>query len=201
MKDTQTPEKSISKVVIQLMKGVLYQERQAELWGDLLILQGAVRDYLAVIGLALIIDETEGYAFLRQASDEGEAAEEETADMPRLISRRSLSYPLSLLCVLLRKKLAELDAEGGETRLILSRNQVVDMMRVFMPEGKNEARTVDQINTQIRKAMELGFLRKMSGDDTRFEVRRIIKALVDADWLQDLDQRLTEYKAYADENS
>ena len=200
MNEIQQPERSISKVVIQLMKGVLYQERQADLWGDLLILQGAVRDYLAVIGLALIIDETEGYAFLRQASDEGDAAEE-TADMPRLISRRSLSYPLSLLCVLLRKKLAELDAEGGETRLILSRNQIVDMMRVFMPEGKNEARTVDQINTQIRKAMELGFLRKMSGDDTRFEVRRIIKALVDADLLKDLDQRLTEYKAYADENS
>lgn len=200
MNERHQPERNISKVVIQLMKGVLYQERQADLWGDLLILQGPVRDYLAVIGLALIIDETEGYAFLRQAFDEGDAAEE-TADMPRLISRRSLSYPLSLLCVLLRKKLAELDAEGGETRLILSRNQIVDMMQVFMPEGKNEARTVDQIHTQIRKAMELGFLRRMSGDDTRFEVRRIIKALVDADWLKDLDQRLTEYKTYADENS
>lgn len=200
MNETGQPEGNISKVVIQLMKGVLYQERQADLWRDLLVLQGAVRDYLAVIGLTPIIDEAEGYAFLRQASDDG-SEEDAATEMPRLISRRSLSYPLSLLCVLLRKKLAELDAEGGETRLILSRNQIVDMMRVFMPEGKNEARTVDQIGTQIRKAMELGFLRKMSGDDTRFEVRRIIKALVDADWLKDLDQRLTEYKAYADENS
>ncbi len=32
-------------------------------------------------------------------------------------------------------------------------------------------------------------------------VRRIIKALVDAKWLSDLDQKLTEYKAHADGTS
>ncbi|MFP4390288.1 MAG: DUF4194 domain-containing protein, partial [Desulfococcaceae bacterium] len=75
---------------------------------------------------------------------------------------------------------------------------IIEMMRVFMPEGKNEARTIDQINTQIRKATELGFLRKMAGDDARLEVRRIIKALVDADWLKEMDERLAEYKAHGE---
>ncbi|MFP4310309.1 MAG: DUF4194 domain-containing protein [Desulfococcaceae bacterium] len=185
-------ERSISPVVIQLLKGVLYQDRHPAHWRDLMALQGAVREYLAVIGLTVVIDESEGYAFLRQSP------EAEEVGLPRLISRRSLSYPLSLLCVLLRKKLAELDAEGGETRLVLGRSQIIEMMRVFMPEGKNEARTIDQINTQIRKATELGFLRKMAGDDARLEVRRIIKALVDADWLKEMDERLAEYKAHGE---
>ena len=59
--------------------------------------------------------------------------------MPRLIARRPLSFPVSLLLALLRKKLAEFDAGGGDTRLVLSRDELVEMIRVFMPEGSNDA--------------------------------------------------------------
>jgi len=34
--------------------------------------------------------------------------------LPRLVQRRALSFPVSLLLALLRKKLAEFDAGGGE---------------------------------------------------------------------------------------
>lgn len=43
-------------------------------------------------------------------------------DLP--VARRQLSYPVSLLLVLLRKKLAEHDALAGDPRLILSREQI-----------------------------------------------------------------------------
>jgi hypothetical protein len=186
-----------SLVLIQLFKGVLYQDKSPELWRDLLIFQGAVRDYFAVIGLQVLIDETEGYAFLRQRP---EATDEEagTPALPPLVQRRQLSYPVSLLCVLLRKKLIEQDAAGGETRVILSREQIVDMMRVFLPEGSNEAKTVEQIESHLRKVVDYGFLRRLKGDEERFEVRRIIKALVDADWLGDLAEKLETYQAHAD---
>ena len=36
-------------------------------------LQAQVRDYVAVIGLQVVIDEAEGYAFLRQRPDDEEA--------------------------------------------------------------------------------------------------------------------------------
>ncbi len=62
-----------------------------------------------------MLDEAEGYAFLRSRQDEDEDAQ---AVMPRLVVRRQLSYPVSLLLALLRKKLAEFDAGGGDTRLI-----------------------------------------------------------------------------------
>jgi hypothetical protein len=186
-----------SLVLIQLFKGVLYQDKSPDLWRDLLIFQGAVRDYFAVIGLQVLIDETEGYAFLRQCP---EATDEETGTpaLPPLVQRRQLSYPVSLLCVLLRKKLIEQDAAGGETRVILSREQIVDMMRVFLPEGSNEAKTVEQIEGHLRKVVDYGFLRRLKGDEERFEVRRIIKALVDADWLGDLAEKLEAYQAHAD---
>ena len=81
--------------------------------------------------------------------------------LPRLVARRPLSFPVSLLLALLRKKLAEFDAGGGDTRLVLSRDEIVELMRVFLPEASNEARLIDQIETHINKIVDLGFLRRL----------------------------------------
>ncbi|MCF6291101.1 MAG: DUF4194 domain-containing protein [Desulfobacterales bacterium] len=184
----------LGPVLIRLLKGVLYQERYPSQWQDLVRLQGPVRDYFKLIGLTLVIDEAEQYAFLRQDSEAGEAGDE---SLPRLVQRRPLGYPVSLLLVLLRKKLIELDAGGGETRLILSRAQIVDMLRVFLPESSNEAKIIDQIDRYINKLADYGFLRRLKGSSGQFEVHRIIKALVDSDWLSDFAARLTEYQEHA----
>lgn len=195
-------QKSASMVLIHLLKGVLYKDKSQELWRDLLTYQAAVRDYFTAIGLQVFIDETEGYAFLQQrqdgADENGAGGDGSDTALPRLVQRRPLSYPVSLLCVLLRKKLIEQDATGGETRLIISREQMVDMLRVFLPATSNEAKMIEQIGSHIGKIEEYGFLRRLKGDEERFEVRRIIKALVDADWLTDFEKRLEEYQAYAD---
>ncbi len=45
---------------------------------------------------------------------------------------------------------------------------------------------------------ELGFLQRLRGDQEMFEVRRILKAYVDGQWLADLDARLAEYLGEAD---
>lgn len=183
----------LSSIVIPLLKGVVYQEQQAEVWSGLLDLQARVRDYVKVLGLDLILDEAEGYAFLRSrpAEDEGDESK-----LPRLIARRPLSFPVSLLLALLRKKLAEFDARGGDTRLVLSRDEVLELLRVFLPEGTNEARLIDQVDAHLNKLVELGFVRAMRGQDAAYEVRRILKAYVDAQWLSEFDQRLAEYQAH-----
>jgi hypothetical protein len=182
----------LGPVLIQLFKGVLYRDRHELPWQVLLDQQGAVRDYMAVIGLDLSLDEGEGYAFLRQRDQD----DEERA-MPRLIQRRALGYPVSLLCVLLRKRLVEQDASGGETRVILSREQIIEMMRLFLPEKGNEAKQIDQIGRHINKVVEYGFLRPLQGQEGQYEIRRILKALVDAEWLADFDRRLEEYRVHA----
>lgn len=189
----------LSALVILLLKGVIYQEADAGLWNALLNLQGRVRDYVTVLGLELALDEAEGYAFLRSRQ---ESEEDAALKLPRLVARRPLSFPVSLLLALLRKKLAEFDASGGDTRLVLSRDDVVELIRVFLPEGSNEAKLIDQIETHLNKIVELGFLRRLKSSATNqggqaamFEVRRILKAFVDAQWLADFDARLTAYQA------
>lgn len=198
--EQSVPTHQLPALVIPLLKGVVYREADATLWNALLALQAGVRDHVAVMGLDLVLDEAEGYAFLRShAQDEEPAQGESIARMPRLIARRPLSFPVSLLLALLRKKLAESDAGGGDTRLVLSQAEIVEMVRVFLPEGSNEARVIDQIETHINKSVELGFVRRLkpaSGQQAAaFEVRRILKAFVDAQWLADFDARLGAYRA------
>jgi hypothetical protein len=180
----------LSQVLIALMKGVVYEESDVPLWQALRALQARVRDHVAVLGLELMLDEAEGYAWLRtRPSAQGEP------ELPRLMPRRQLSFPVSLLLALLRKKLAELDAGGGETRLILTRDEVVDLLRVFLPARANEARVVDQVDAHINKIAELGFVRRLRGQEHLIEVRRILKAFVDAQWLSELERRLDEYRS------
>ncbi|MGR9107532.1 MAG: DUF4194 domain-containing protein [Gammaproteobacteria bacterium] len=191
------PAPDFSAVLVHLMKGVLFRERQLKLWQDLLEVQARVIDYVALLGLELALDEAEGYAYLRQRV----TVEEESDDadnIPRLIARRPMSYPVSLLCVLLRKKLAEADAGGGDIRVIVSRDDIVNSMRVFLPEQSNEARIVEQIDTHINKVIELGFLRRLKTDVAQFEIQRILKVFVDAEWLAATAEKLRVYREYAE---
>ncbi len=185
----------LSTLAVTLLKGVVYREGEERQWGVLLNLQPRVRDFMAVLGLDLVVDEAEGYAFLKSRP---EPTQEEAAPrLPRLIARRPLSFPVSLLLALLRKKLAEFDAAGSDTRLVLTRDELVELVRVFLPASSNEARLADQIETHLNKVVDLGFLKrlKVSGGPPAYEVRRILKAFVDAQWLSDLDARLAVYQA------
>jgi hypothetical protein len=89
--------------------------------------------------------------------------------------------------------LAEFDATSSDTRLVLTKDQIVEMLRLFLAESANEARIVDQVDTHINKVIELGFLQRLRAAPDTFEVRRILKAYVDGQWLADFDRRLAEY--------
>ena len=190
MNDNDIHGQALSRALIALMKGVVYRDGDEEIWQALLNVQARVRDYVAVLGLELLLDEAEGYAWLgSRPLAEGEV------ELPRLVTKRQLSFPVSLLLALLRKKLAESDAGGGDVRLILSREEVVEMIRLFLPAGSNEARIADQVDTHLNKIVELGFVRRLRGQEDHIEVRRILKAFVDAQWLADLEQRLAAERA------
>lgn len=187
-------DERFSPMLITLFKGVLYQDQHPKYWQALLDYQARVRDHVGVLGLELILDEAEGYAFLRhRESPEGEP------ELPRLVPRRQLSYPVSLLLALLRKKLAEHDTIGGDPRLILSREEIVDLVRVFLPDTANEVKLLSRLETDINRVVELGFLRRLRGQEGRFEVRRILKSFVDAQWLSELEVRLEAYRGHAAE--
>ena len=196
--DTSPPQQQydLTAVVVPLLKGVIYREEDTTLWAALLQLQSRVRDYTAVLSLSLVLDEAEGYAFLQSKTA---VEDDDSPKLPRLVRRQPLTFHVSLLLALLRKKLAEFDASGGDTRLILPRDAVVELIRVFLPAGSNESRLIDNVETHLNKVIDLGFVRRLkpqtAGQEPMFEVRRILKAFVDAQWLADFDQRLAAYQA------
>jgi hypothetical protein len=180
---------AFSAVMVHLLRGVLYADDHPALWQSLLSVQARARDYVREIGLDLVVHEDEGFAWLQTRLADG--AENES--VPRLVQKRQLSYPVSLLLALLRRRLAEHDATSSETRLIIDTGEIAEMIRIFLAEGSNEAKVLDQIDTHINKVIELGFSRRLRTDRNKIEIRRILKAFVDAQWLGDFDAKLRSY--------
>ena len=91
----------------------------------------------------------------------------------------------------------EADSSGDEIRVIVSRQELINLMVIYMPEKTNETQTSTAINAVINKVADLGFLRKLKNDTENLEIQRIISALVDADWVADLNEKLKTYQDHA----
>lgn len=180
-----------SQVTVTLLKGVTNRDDDLPLWQHLLKLQSRVRDYVRVLGLDLVLDEAEGFAFLRQCAGDGG-----TGTVPRLVPRRQLGFEVSLLLALLRKKLAEFDASSADARLVLRADDLVEIMRLFLPDTTNEARLRSRVEGHVARVVEMGFLRQMRANEELYEVQRILKAFVDAQWLSDFNERLEAYRRH-----
>lgn len=181
-------EHAVASAIIQLMRGVVYREHDEATWSVLDRQSPAVRDHFAAIGVDVVLDDTEGYAYLQTRTEvDGEEP------LPRLVKRRALTFNVSLLLVLLRKRLVEFETSGTEGKLVLNRDQIVELLQLFLAESTNEARVVDQVDATIRKVVELGFLRQLRGTSDQYEVRRVLKAYVDAQILADFAGKLAEY--------
>jgi hypothetical protein len=178
--------------VVHLLKaGVLYQSDAPAVWEQILTQQAAIGDYLSVIGLDVVIDRAEGYAYVQQQDVE---ARDDGVTVPRLVTRHRLSFPVSLMLVLLRGRLADGDADSSNPRLVLARDDLVGMVRDFLPPRSSEAQLVVQIDAHIKKLVDLKALRQTKQADT-YEVRRHIKALVDAQVLNDFNDLLATYSS------
>ena len=190
-----TSSPGLTPVLITLLKGVLYRDQEPMLWSALLNLRSQASDYVGQVGLDLLLDDAEGYAFLRSRA----VTPGEEDKIPRLIARRPLSFYDSLLLALLRKKLAEFDAVGTESRLILKSDQILDLVQLFLPERSDEVKLHQRVEQSIQRLQEMGFLRglKSSSEPPTFEVSRVIKAFVDAQWLSGLEDSLASYRDHA----
>lgn len=63
----RTPdEQTVASAIIHLMRDVVYREVPAHeaVWETLQRHRGRVADHFATIGIDVVVDETEGYAFL-----------------------------------------------------------------------------------------------------------------------------------------
>lgn len=187
----RTPEEhTVASTIIELMRGVVYQESHELAWQALDRHGAQIRDHFAMLGVDVVVDDSEGFAYLRtRPPSDGEEP------LPRLVRRRTLTHPQSILLVLLRKRLVEFEAAGAAEKLVLTRDQLVEDLRTFLPEGTRESRMIDKIDTTIKQIADMGFLRALRDSNDRWEVRRILKAYVDAETLGDYAAKLEEYAA------
>ncbi len=169
----------MQEIAIKLVKGIIYKEDDVKMWNGLLEHENALRDYFKVVGVDLIIDKKEGYAYLKQNTQ---------SDLPRIVKSTQLAFYPSFLLVLLRQRLAK------DEELVILKEQIYDTFLLFFKIA-NEERFKKDIEAAIKKVVELGFLKPLGGDT--YKIRPSLKAFVDAKWLDGFDKELQEYIAYA----
>jgi len=171
-----------------LLGGPLYLE-DGDLWEVLLRDEIEIAAYFYQIGLELVVDREEGYAFLRQLEPRGEER------VPRLIRRQKLTYAATLLLVCLRDELNRFDTQTAD-QLVLrrTRRELQDLVGGFLRETNNQIRDLKAVEAAIEQLRTLGFIKAVGGSapDT-FEIRRIIKARFGAGELEAVKERLTRH--------
>lgn len=182
-----------SLAAIRLLQGVVYSEDE-KVWAPLLSHKSRLENYFARLGLTLVVDEPDGFAYLRQLGED-DARPVGYEKLPVLIPRKSLGYPLTILCVLLRDHLRRFeDEELHDERCIVETTTLFDDWRGFQKPSNDEVRQQKDFMALLRKAEdELGFIKKYAEEPESWEVRRIIKARLPA---QELENLLTQLKSY-----
>jgi len=178
-------------VLVKLLQGVIYEEDRRH-WQELITFQQQVREYFAVLGTELHLNEQEGFAFLAQPDEmDGEAS-----PVPRLVRRMPLSYEITLLLVVLREVLEEFDLQNTDSRRCFITNQdLKDRIEVFFEERSDRIKLLDKLDQYINQAVNLGFLKEVEVQRhdqqiQTYELRRIVKAKITSEKLEEIKDRL-----------
>jgi hypothetical protein len=196
MQEQTTPQApdNFAPIAIKLLQGVIYEEDNKN-WQDLVkVHELPLRRYFAQIGMELIVDKVEGFAFLRQPKED----QEETAHLPRLMRKRSLNFDQSVLCVLLRERLDEHAIRDTASREpIMTLRDIRDMVELFSRERNTQQRFLKDLKKTVDDIKNMGFLESVgqeipdNDDERRYRVRRILKAFIDADSMTQLLTNIT----------
>ena len=177
-----------SIAAVRLLQGVIYSD-DVSAWEIVLRSRSALENFLSRIGLLLVVDETEGYAYLRQwADDEYPDGYEQ---LPKLIRRVPLGYPSTLLAVLLRDELRRFEEDDlHNEKCVVEADNVFDQWKSFFPAQHDEVRQRREFSSAINKLDDLGFVRKFADNPESWEIRRILKARLPAAELEHLKANL-----------
>jgi len=186
---TEPPEfRPWSDVAIRLLQGVIEAE-DARTWNLLLSNVQALEGYVARLGLCLIIDETEGLAYLRQMTEE--EAPEGYDRLPKLFHSTRMSYGQTLLCVLLRDALRRFDDEETRNeRCVIEERELLEQWKPFFPLQGDDVKQGRELHATLRRLEDIGFVKKVGQDPPTWEVRRILKARLAAGDLENLYRQL-----------
>ena len=191
MENTEIMLLPYAPTIVKLLQGAVYSEDK--LWNELILNQYSIGRYFRQIGIELIVEEKDGYAFLKQIEDED-------GKTVGLIRRMPLTYEQTLLCVLLCEWMDEFEITDTETRnLYITHKQFRERIELFFKEKSNQAKLLRNLDTLIKDMLSLDFLKRIEDspypDERKYEVRRIIKSKITADKLIEFKQKLSDYES------
>jgi len=180
--------KPYSKAIVKLLKGVV--ERNSNVWEDVILYQNEIQEYISQVGLELILKKDDGFAFVKQFED----SEGKTLGM---VTRRQIGFETSIVLMVLRQTLEEFDSNPTQLakEKFITDSEIKDELELFLQEGYNKLKFQKDLDSYIKKAAELGYLKEISKNenDTKYQIHRIIKEKITLDILQDFKSKLQEY--------
>ena len=196
---------------MKLLKGLLYESEDRKTWSILIRFRDNLEAYFRVIGLHVVTEEEDGYAYLEQVKDsvekgmenEDEAAEE----LPRLIRKVPFSYTMSMLLVLLRQEYEKFASSMNESRYPnLRKSEIMGLIRSFREEASDMTKFNDDADRMIRQLCQLTYLRTGEvlssariSDDAEFEISPIIKSKIDVNFMREMLSRMNRSERKEDE--
>lgn len=186
-KEFQLPDFDESSIAaVHLLQGVVYYD-ETKVWNLVLSYQSRLDTYFGRIGLRLVVDPTEGYAFLRQLEETEMEQVPGYSQLPKLFHRKRLSYDATLLCVLLRDELRRFeDQELSNTRCVVSASELFEQWKMLMPSGLDDMKAKKQLDTALKALEELRYIREFVKDPQEWEIRRVLKARLPVSALEQL---------------
>ena len=181
--------KPYSKAVVKLLKGVA--ENNDTIWSDILTYQTEIQDYISLMGLELILKKDEGFAFIKQRTNDD-------AKTVNLVSRRQYGFELSVMLVVLRQMLEDFDSNptlSQATDKYVTAFEIKEETEMFLPSTYNKAKFEKELDNNIERLVDFGFLiaPKSNDGETRYKIHRIIKEKVTLDDLLDFKKQLNDY--------
>lgn len=176
-----------SVAAVRLLQGVVEAE-DGRVWDLMLANRSQLEGYFARLGLRLVVNESEGLAYLRQlAEDESPAGYDA---LPKLFRATRLSYGQTLLCVLLRDEFRRFEEEEvRDERCVVDELALLEQWKAYFPR-QDDVRRLRDLQAALRKLEELGFVKRFGQETASWEVRRLLKARLTADELEHLQRRL-----------
>lgn len=175
---------------IHLLRGVVYAD-DGTIWNILLSNKSTLDNYFARIGVRLIVDEGEGLAYLRQ--QEEHESPPDYQKLPKLFRPSALSYPQTLMCVLLRDELRRFEEEDLQNeRCVVRESELLEQWKLFFP-SRDDVKLQKDMVAALRALRDLSFVRAFEDAPPSWEVRRILKARLQLADLEQLRARLAEF--------
>lgn len=179
-------------VAVHLLQGVIYEE-QEENWSLLLSNESDLSDYFSEIGLALVIDRTEGIAYLRQFSDDERTGGYER--LPRLFRKTRLTYNTTLLCALLREEYRKFEEEDLDNeRCVVEVDALFELWKLCFPAESDEVTLRKQLIAALKQLENLKFVSSIKDEPDSWEVRKLLKARIPIEELERLRDQLIAFE-------